>query len=88
MVALGAEKDWLITHDKNYWWELSGATKQACLKTFILFSSSRNTQPEEPTKGKTWTQALELSEAIVDSVLQMVQIKTFLEWSATETLSL
>jgi hypothetical protein len=24
MVALGAEKDGLITHEKNNWWELSG----------------------------------------------------------------
>ena len=24
MVALGAEKDWLITYDENYGWELSG----------------------------------------------------------------
>jgi hypothetical protein len=24
MVALRAEKDRLITHDKNNWWELSG----------------------------------------------------------------
>jgi hypothetical protein len=24
MVALGAEKDGLITHDKDNWWEISG----------------------------------------------------------------
>jgi hypothetical protein len=24
MVALGAEKDWLITHDRDIWWEISG----------------------------------------------------------------
>jgi hypothetical protein len=24
MVALGAEKDWWITQDENYGWELSG----------------------------------------------------------------
>jgi hypothetical protein len=24
MVALGAEKDGLITHDRDIWWEISG----------------------------------------------------------------
>ena len=45
--------------------------------TFVLLSSSKDTQPEEPTKGKAWTQALELSEAIVESVSHSptIQIK-------------
>jgi hypothetical protein len=60
------------------------ATK-AYLMTVILLSSSKETQPEEPTKGGMWTHALDLSEAIVDSVSKMmVQIsKTFLERSAS-----
>jgi hypothetical protein len=32
-------------------------TTKACLKAFILLLSSKDTQPEEPTKGKAWTQA-------------------------------
>lgn len=49
----------------------------------VLLSRSKHSQLEQPTKGKLWTQALELSQAIVDSVLQMVQVKTFLERSAS-----
>ncbi len=55
--------------------------------TFILLSCSMDIQPEEPTKGKAWTQALELSEAIVESVSETVQIKTFRDRSASKTLS-
>jgi hypothetical protein len=55
--------------------------------TFILLSSSKDTQPEEPTERKAWTQALELPEAIMESVLQTVQIKTFCKRSASETLT-
>jgi hypothetical protein len=69
------------------------ATK-VCLTAFILRSSLKNIQNtqknqlEEPTKEKAWTQALELLEAIVDSISQMmVQMKTFLKWSSSETLS-
>jgi hypothetical protein len=42
--------------------------------TFILLSSSKDTQPEEPTERKAWMQALELSEAIVESVSQPLQM--------------
>ncbi len=62
------------------------ATK-ACLPTFILLSSFKDTQPEEPTERKAWSQALELLEAIVESVSQTVHIKTFREGSASETLT-
>jgi hypothetical protein len=59
------------------------------LQTFVLLSSSKDSQLEEPTNSKAWTHALEESEAIVDYVLQTVQIKTFLKWSTSpeETLS-
>jgi hypothetical protein len=62
---------------------------KACLKIFILFSSSKDSQLEEPPKGKAcWTHTLELSEAIVDSISQTVQIKIFLErFASPETLS-
>jgi hypothetical protein len=36
------------------------ATKVAYLTTFIPFSSLKDTQPEEPIKGKAWIQLLEL----------------------------
>ncbi len=52
---------------------------KACLTKFILLLSLKDTQPEEPTKVKAWIQSLELSEALVNSVSQMLHIKTFLE---------
>jgi hypothetical protein len=52
---------------------------------FILLSSSKDTQPEDSTEGKAWTQALELFEAMVESVLQTVQNKMFREQSASKT---
>jgi hypothetical protein len=62
---------------------------RACLTTCILLSSSKDTQPEEPIEGKAWIQSLELSEALVNSVLQtIVPIKTFRERSASGTLFL
>jgi hypothetical protein len=64
------------------------ATK-ACLTTFILLSSLKDTQPEEPIKGRAWIESLELSEALVNSVSHtIVPIKTFREQSASGTLSL
>jgi hypothetical protein len=55
---------------------------RACLTTCILLSSLKDTQPEEPIKGKAWIQSLELSEALVNSVSQtIVPIKTFRERS-------
>jgi uncharacterized membrane protein YdcZ (DUF606 family) len=36
MVALGAEKDGLITLDKNNWWELSGGWLSAAFVTLYL----------------------------------------------------
>ncbi len=64
------------------------ATK-ACLKTFILLLSYKDTQPEEPIKGRAWIESLELSEALVNSVSQtIVPIRTFRERSVSGTLSL
>jgi hypothetical protein len=60
------------------------------LMTFVFLSSSKDSQLEEPAtnKGEAWTQALEVLEAIVDSVLQTLRIKTFIKQSASpETLS-
>jgi hypothetical protein len=36
MVALGAEKDGLITHDKNNWWGLSGGWLSNAFVTLYL----------------------------------------------------
>jgi hypothetical protein len=64
------------------------ATKRN-LAAFVFLSSLKESQPGEPTKAKAWRQSLEVLEAIMVSVLQTVQIKTFLKWSASpETLSL
>jgi hypothetical protein len=59
------------------------------LVTFVLLSSSKDSQPEESTKGRAWTQASEESQEIVDSVSQMIQIYIYnSERSASpETLS-
>jgi hypothetical protein len=54
---------------------LGEKARKAYLKTRVLLSSSKD--------SKAWTQALELLEAIVDSVSKMIQIKTFLERSAS-----
>jgi hypothetical protein len=36
MVALGAEKDWLITHDENYGWEISvGGLSNAVITLYL-----------------------------------------------------
>jgi hypothetical protein len=36
MVALQAEKDWLITHDRNIWWERSGGWLSNAFVTLYL----------------------------------------------------
>jgi hypothetical protein len=36
MVAMGAEKDWWITHDENYGWELSGGRLSNAVVTLYL----------------------------------------------------
>jgi hypothetical protein len=36
MVALGAEKDGLITHDKDNWWEISGGWLSNAFVTLYL----------------------------------------------------
>jgi uncharacterized membrane protein YdcZ (DUF606 family) len=36
MVVLGAEKDGLITHEKNNWWELSGGSLSNAFVTLHL----------------------------------------------------
>jgi hypothetical protein len=55
--------------------------------TFILLSSSKDTQLEEPTERKAWMQALELLEAFMESVLETLQIKTFCKQSTSGTLT-
>jgi hypothetical protein len=54
-------------------------------KTFVLPSSSKASQPAEPTKGKAWTEALMVSQEIMNSISQTVQTKTFCKLSASET---
>jgi hypothetical protein len=57
---------------------------------FVHLSGAKGSQPEEPTEGKTWTQALQVSQEIVEAVCETVQIKqAFRERSASpEALSL
>jgi hypothetical protein len=55
-------------YDKKTGIHLRVKTTKTNLATFVLLSSSKNNQPVKPTKGKTWTQALELLEAIMDSI--------------------